>query len=364
MTTMCKLFLALGFSHLSCEPQVVIELPIGDADVFEYVAPVREQAEAPELPEPPESEETAPVEEEEPPEVRVEERIVHVERNRSDLEETQARLAPSPPATGFDVAAVERVYRSRLLGGLGLVVPPPAERPGGGRAAAEVLEEVEVAAAGSFPPPSRYLHPGLAGGEPVDNARILTEDRSVTGILETSINTQLDGSVIIQTSRDVFGYHGQRILLAKGSRMVCDYAAPKKIGEHRVGLTCDRVLTAEHRAEIHEVAAPGGDVQGRSGVTGDVDNRFLESYGSAFVLTFISASVRAAVASARDSGSDDTDDLVVSEAGEEISTRFGEITASVLQRTLNLKPIITVPQGTRVQIRPASDWYIKPAAER
>ena len=119
------------------------------------------------------------------------------------------------------------------------------------------------------------------------------------------------------------------------------------------------MFTAGHRAEIYQVAAPVGDVQGRVGITGDVDNRFLEAYGSAFVLTFISATVRAAVAASTDGTADDIDEIIASEAGEEISTRFGEITASVLQNSINLKPIITVPQGTRVQIRPSSDWYIK-----
>ena len=39
--------------------------------------------------------------------------------------------------------------------------------------------------------------------------------------------------------------------------------------------------------------------------------------------------------------------------------RTGEITASVLQETVALQPVISIPQGTRVQIRPSRDWYIR-----
>lgn len=348
MSAFCDILLAFSIEVATCAPEAPLELPAGDVIVWEYEVPEEEP-----VPEPPQTVEKIIVRE------VVKEVLVPTEPPKP--EEKTEQQAPAEPETGFDVAAVGRVYRLRRAGDIGSVLPasPVPHEPDG--ETVDGTGGVGATAAALIPPPARYNHPALAGGDPVDNSRILAEDRYVTGILETSINTQLDGSVIIQTSRDVFGYHGRRILLPKGSRMVCDYESPKKIGEHRISLTCDRVLTAEHRAEIFQVSAPVGDAQGRAGVTGDVDNRFLESYGSAFVLTFISASVRAAVASARDSGSNDTDDQIISEAGEETSTRFGEITASVLQRTLNLKPIITVPQGTRVQIRPASDWYIKPA---
>ena len=350
MSTLCEIALAFSLALDTCAAELPLDLPPGDAVVWDYQVP--EPAPEPE-PEPPK-----------PEPVIIYRDVVRVEPAKPPEEsQKQPETVPPPPApeTGFNIAAVDRIYRLRVEAGL---ASSGAAIPLGSRPASPGGERPESGGTIALPPaPARYAHPGIAGGDPVDNALILAEDRYVTGNLETSINTQLDGSVIIQTSRDVFGYHGQRILLAKGSRMVCDYKAPKKIGEHRIALTCNRVLTAERRAEIYEVAAPVGDIQGRAGITGDVDNRFLESYGSAFVLTFISASVRAAVASARDTGSDDTDDAIISEAGEEISTRFGEITASVLQRTLNLKPIITVPQGTRVQIRPASDWYIRPVVE-
>ena len=50
---------------------------------------------------------------------------------------------------------------------------------------------------------------------------------------------------------------------------------------------------------------------------------------------------------------------VASQGSEELSQKFGEISASVLEQTVNLTPIITLAQGKRVQIRPAKDWYIR-----
>lgn len=196
---------------------------------------------------------------------------------------------------------------------------------------------------------------------PVDNSRIVTTDRYITGVLETGINSQLDGSsgsVVIQVSRDVFGYHGRNLLIPKGSRLVCDYESPDEIGASRLAVSCGRVLLAEHRAEIIELASAAGDVQGRAGLTGEVDNRFGERYGTAFLLTGIATAVRFANTLTQSGDDASLSAQSTEEASAELSNRLGEITAHVLEQTLDLKPIITVPQGTRVNIRPATDWYI------
>ncbi|GAB6053080.1 hypothetical protein JCM17960_35040 [Magnetospira thiophila] len=211
--------------------------------------------------------------------------------------------------------------------------------------------------------PEGYGAERRLSGPPVDNARILAADRYISGVLETGINSQLDskegGEAIIQTSRDVFGYHGRNVLIPKGSRLICDYESPKQVGSTRLSLTCKRVLMAGHRAEILELAAPVGDQQGRAGITGEVDNRFWEKYGTAILISAISATVRLASALADKGDATSSVGAVTGEGAQELSEKFGEITASVLEQTVNLVPIVTIAQGTRVQIRPAHDWYIR-----
>jgi type IV secretion system protein VirB10 len=218
---------------------------------------------------------------------------------------------------------------------------------------------------GAVKPKSDYEGERRLSGLPVDNARIITADRFITGILETGINSQIDGStgtIIIQTSRDVFGYHDRNVLIPKGSRLICDYDSPKKMGRSRLSVECKRILMAGHRAEIRELGSPAGDIQGRMGLTGEVDNRFGERYGTALMLAGISAVVRLSSAAAGSVASAGVGE-VADKGAEELSTRFGEITAAVLEKTIDLAPIITVPQGTRVQIRPANDWYIREVTE-
>ena len=95
------------------------------------------------------------------------------------------------------------------------------------------------------------------------------------------------------------------------------------------------------------------------GLTGEVDNRFFERYGTAFILAGISTAVRAATTSTTTNESLASQSSSLQTGGEELSQRLGEVTASALEQTINLNPILKIAQGTRVQIRPDTDWYIR-----
>lgn len=211
----------------------------------------------------------------------------------------------------------------------------------------------------------KYQTEGRYSSKPVDNSRIIGEDRFITGILETGINSQLNsadgGNIIIQTARNIFGYHGRNILIPKGSRLVCQYQSPKDQGSSRLAIKCKRILMAGHRAEIIKLNSPIGDMQGRAGINGEVYNRYGEKYGMAFLMAGISATIRGAAAGAGNSKDEESNlKAILNEGSAELSGKLGEITASILEQTVNLAPVVTVAQGTRLQIRLAHDWYISP----
>ena len=205
----------------------------------------------------------------------------------------------------------------------------------------------------------RYDGEGKTAGQPVDNSRIFAADRYITGIIETGYNSQISGGeIIIQVSRDVYGYHSRNVLIPKGSRMICGDGGPLKQGETRPSFTCNRILMGGYRSEIIKLSAKVSDVQGRLGTADKVDNRFGEKYGTAFILTGISTAVRIATAAAASNDQNSPLGNVADKGSEELSQKLGEISASVIEQTVNLSPIVTISQGKRVVIRPGEDWYI------
>lgn len=276
-----------------------------------------------------------------------------------------AQPAPPPPAPKPDLLrlALQEAWAQPAALPANWADPVIGAGPltAGGKAPALTVPALDPLGASAPVARKRYDSPGKTSSPPVDNERILAADRYITGILETGINSQVGGdqagSVIIQVARDVYGYHGRKVLAPKGSRMICAYKPPKDMGSSRLEFVCERILMAGHRAEIRQLSASVGDQQGRQGVTGDVDRRFWERYGTAVLLTGLSTAVRFAAA-VKSTDATNTSTAAAEKAAEELSTRFGEITANVLEQTLSLVPIITIPQGTRVQIRPSADWYI------
>lgn len=292
--------------------------------------------------------------------------------------------ATPPPPSQSEIAkridpielAARAAYAARAQGA-GRGVPVPAALPRTSAAAAALPKPVaakmpsrplDLAATVRGTGRAEYQEAYLNSTLPVDNSRMVTTDRYISVIAETGINTQLDGSTggpaVLQVTRDVFGYHGRNILIPKGSRLVCGFKPLDKIGSTRAPLRCGRILLGGHRAEIFGMRANGTDTQGYLGIPGEVDNRFWERYGTAFILTGISTAVRAATASTRVNENWASRSDAMETGGEELAERLGEITAQTLEQTLNLNPILRVAQGTRLQIRPDTDWYIAPIGQQ
>ncbi len=266
MSPLCEALIALNLTFgIVCQPAATgtsSPLPKDDKAVWEYkpASPIVD-AKAPRFPVP-----VVVVREQAPP---------------PPVPVTVSLTPPAPPLPDYVRLAIEAALSSPDAPTASFGVKGP---PGGG-GDVEPMPRLLSPERGPLdtPPPSsqkRYDSPGRNSSLPVDNTRILTADRYISGILETGLNSQLGsgagGSVIIQTSRDVFGYHGRNILIPKGSRLICGYDSPGRQGETRIAFACTRILMAGHRAEILQLASPVGDAQGRGSVTPAAANRLWE----------------------------------------------------------------------------------------
>ena len=90
-------------------------------------------------------------------------------------------------------------------------------------------------------------------------------------------------------SEDVYSVDGVRLLIPRGSRLVGRYRAGVDIAQRRVTIAWDRIILPA--GQTVQISSFGGDELGRSGVTGFVDTRFAERFGSAALISLISASL-------------------------------------------------------------------------
>jgi type IV secretion system protein VirB10 len=97
---------------------------------------------------------------------------------------------------------------------------------------------------------------------------------------------------------------------------------------------------------VVDLASPGTDALGRSGLSGDVDRHFGERFGAAILLSFIDGAIQAGVESSRQA---DSSSIVVSPAASR------DIVGEVLEDSIGIAPTITVAPGTRVRVLVARD---------
>ena len=170
----------------------------------------------------------------------------------------------------------------------------------------------------------------------------------IQAVMETALDSSLPGQTRAIISEDVFSYDGSRLLIPRGSRLIGRYRSGIEIAQKRVTIAWDRIVLPNNQTV--QISSFGGDALGRSGVTGFVDTRFDERFGSAALISIISAAPSVAAAQVEDETTAD----VLEDVGDDLA----DATDSVIGEYLSIGPVIYVDQGARVTVMVDRDLEI------
>ena len=170
----------------------------------------------------------------------------------------------------------------------------------------------------------------------------------IQAVMETALDSSLPGQTRAIISEDVFSYDGSRLLIPRGSRLIGRYRSGIEIAQKRVTIAWDRIVLPNNQTV--QISSFGGDALGRSGVTGFVDTRFDERFGSAALISIISAAPSVAAAQVEDETTAD----VLEDVGDDLA----DATDSVIGEYLAIGPVIYVDQGARVTVMVDRDLEI------
>ncbi|KEQ04775.1 type IV secretion system protein VirB10 [Pseudorhizobium pelagicum] len=204
---------------------------------------------------------------------------------------------------------------------------------------------------------SRFLASAQALGDRTAVARrlerldaLVAEGTLIPGILETAINSDLPGQIRAIVSQDVYSFDGRRVLIPAGTRLIGEYQADTTRGQRRIFVVWARLLRDDGVSV--RLASIGADGLGRSGLTGQVDNKWRERFGSAILLSVIGAGssyLTGYGASQYDRGEDLDDAARGAElARQTIAETFSDMANQVLSENLQIPPTIHVHQGERI----------------
>lgn len=173
---------------------------------------------------------------------------------------------------------------------------------------------------------------------------LLPKGAFVDCTLETALDSSLPGMTTCITAYDIFGADGQVVLLERGSKLVGETRGEAKRGQGRVFVLWNEARTPN--GVVVQLASPGTDELGRSGLPGFVDNHFWDRFGAAILISVIDGTIQG-IASSQRSGSGDS--IVISPRGT------NDVLTEVLRNTINIPPTIVKNQGERIQILVARD---------
>ena len=162
----------------------------------------------------------------------------------------------------------------------------------------------------------------------------------VEASLETAIDSALPGPVVAMVTRPIWSFDGSQVLVPPGSRLIGQYSSDVSLGQSRILVGWQRIVTPNGQSV--RISAFGGDAQGRSGITGEVDSRFLQRFGGAALISLVSAAPTIAAANA--------DREIEVQIGEEVTGNLAEATSSAVEQYATLAPVIRVDIGSAVTV--------------
>jgi type IV secretion system protein VirB10 len=207
--------------------------------------------------------------------------------------------------------------------------------------------------------------PASLSSLPVDRSRMITADRYIPAVLENSISTSIPtGRAISVIENHVYSSDNRFILIPAGTRVVGEYAGPSSQGEGRLQVNWTRMIRPD--GSNLRIGFASADVSGQSGIPGYIDNRLWDKYGVPLLLSAINAAfVYAAaptstVTSSATTGTTTTQTLTPGDlAFQQFSSDLSSLVNQIIQNNVDLRPIVTVPGGTRLLIIPTQDLVMK-----
>lgn len=166
--------------------------------------------------------------------------------------------------------------------------------------------------------------------------------------LISGINSDLPGQIMAQVSQDVYDTPtGRHMLIPQGSRLVGSYSSDVAYGQSRVLVAWQRIVFPDGKA-MDIGSMPGADQAGYSGFKDKVNNHYVRLFGSALLMSAVTAGV--ALSQEDDNEGFGTQTTASSAMSEALGQQLGQVTAQLISKNLNIAPTLEIRPGFRFNV--------------
>jgi type IV secretion system protein TrbI len=178
----------------------------------------------------------------------------------------------------------------------------------------------------------------------------------IPAALLTVVDTAREGPVAAVVTENVFDtVSGRRLLIPQGARLLGRHEGESRHGDKRAFIAWERLILPNGKS-LRLGREPGVDAQGAIGVRGDVDRRLR----SLLVATLFAGAVTTLGQAARDR--DDGDGGWWADAGDAAAIEGARLGGKLIDRELEVRPVIRLRPGERVRVLITRDLILEPYA--
>ena len=164
----------------------------------------------------------------------------------------------------------------------------------------------------------------------------------IPAVLENAINSDLPGAISAMVRQTVYdSLHPSVILIPQGTKLVGQYSSDVAFGQKRVLAAWDRLIFP-NGATINLKGMLGADGEGRSGLNDKVNNHYLQTFGSAILISLLGVT---AELSQPQTGGALTTPPASAEAAGAMAAGMNQAGTMVLERNLRVQPTLEIRPG-------------------
>lgn len=178
----------------------------------------------------------------------------------------------------------------------------------------------------------------------------------IPGVMITGMNSDLPGKIKAQVSENVYdSASGHYLLIPQGTTIVGDYSSNIVYGQSRVLVAWNRLVFPDGKT-LNIGNMNGIDKAGYSGFQDQVDNHYFRIFGSAFLMSSITAGI---AVSSQNNGSQlaqtPSDQVMAS-----MIQQMGQVGTQMIQKNLNIAPTLMIRPGYKFNIFITKDLKLEP----
>lgn len=177
----------------------------------------------------------------------------------------------------------------------------------------------------------------------------------IPAILITGINSDLPGEILAQISQNIYDTAtGKHLLIPQGSKVVGNYSSNIVYGQKRILVAWNKIIFPNGDA-LNLENMQGTSTDGYSGFKDKVNNHYFRIFGSALLLSSITAGISLA-----DKSDGHQTETASDKAMSAAINQIGQVASEMIRKNMNIAPTLEIRPGYKFNIFVTKDIILEP----